>query len=397
MRGLIRRITVAVGAVVVLLGPVVGAAASVNAVPAVSSSAPMPGWSIVQTRNSLARTGQLAGLSCPSSSSCTAVGNFTRGSGVAVTLAEHWDGRRWAIQAAPGPRGARLSVLFSVSCSSPSACTAVGQAVSNQGASAPLAERWNGTRWRIQATPIPRAGGGFLAGVACASASACTAVGNSNSGTLAEHWNGTRWRIQATPNPSGAQFSFLSAVSCASSSACSAVGGYGNSSGTLVTLAERWDGTRWRIQATPNPSGAQFSFLSAVSCTSASACTAVGSSTSSLNTPVTLGEHWNGTRWAIQSTPNRVGAAASGLFSVACISPRSCMAVGGTSSLSDIGGFLAERWNGTRWSILPTPTLPPGMLSTVSWTSPSSCTAVGQTTNRAGIFVPLAERWNGTT
>src|SRR5215831_13280874 len=448
MRGLIRRITVAVGAVVVLLGPVVGAAASVNAVPAVSSSAPMPGWSIVQTRNSLARTGQLAGLSCPSSSSCTAVGNFTRGSGVAVTLAEHWDGRRWAIQAAPGPRGARLSVLFSVSCSSPSACTAVGQAVSNQGASAPLAERWNGTRWRIQATPIPRAGGGFLAGVACASASACTAVGNSNSGTLAEHWNGTRWRIQATPNPSGAQFSFLSAVSCASSSACSAVGGYGNSSGTLVTLAERWDGTRWRIQATPNPSGAQFSFLNAVSCTSASACTAaggygnstgeivslaerwdgvtwriqatpnpsgaqvsflgavscrsasactaIGSSTGSLNTPVTLGERWNGTRWAIQSTPNRVGAAASGLFSVACTSPRSCMAVGGTSSFSDIGGFLAERWNGTRWSILPTPTLPPGMLSTVSCTSPSSCTAVGQTTNRAGIFVPLAERWNGT-
>src|SRR5499433_1478147 len=294
MRGLIRRITVAVGAVVVLLGPAVGAAASVNAGPAASSSAPMPGWSITQTRNSLAATGQLAGVSCPSASSCTGVGNFTRGSGVAVTLAEHWDGRRWAIQATPSPRGARLSVLLSVACSSPSACTAVGQAVSNQGASAPLAERWNGTRWRIQATPIPPAGGGFLNSVACASVSACTAVGSSNSGTLAEHWNGTRWRVQATPNPSGAQFSFLSAVSCASSSACSAVGGYGNSSGTMVTLAERWDGTRWRIQARTNPSRAQFSFLNAVSCTSASACTAAGGYGNSTGEIVSLAERWDG-------------------------------------------------------------------------------------------------------
>src|SRR5262245_3804682 len=441
MRGLIRA-AVATGAAVVLLGPAVGAAAQANVTPAGSASASGRGWSIVPTRNLLARTGQLAGVSCPSASSCTGVGNFTRGSGVAVTLAEHWDGRRWAIQATPSPRGARLSVLLSVACSSPSACTAVGQAVSNQGASVPLAERWNGTRWRIQATPIPQAGGGFLNSVACVSASACTAVGSSNSGTLAEHWNGTRWRIQATPNPSaggaflasvawssdaactavgssnsgslaehwngtrwriqatpnpsGAQFSFLSAVSCASPSACSAVGGYGNSSGTLVTLALRWNGTRWRIQATPNPAGAQGGFLDAVSCRSASACTAVGSSMSSLSTPVTLGEHWNGTRWGIQSTPNRAGAAASALFSVDCTSPRSCMAVGGTHSPTNIGGFLAERWNGTRWSILPTPTLPPGMLSIVSCTSPSSCTAVGQTTNRAGISVPLAERWNGT-
>lgn len=62
------------------------------------------------------------------------------------------------------------------------------------------------------------------------------------------------------------------------------------------------------------------------------------------------------------------GAAASGLFGAACTSARSCMAVGGTSSPNDIGGFLAERWNGTRWSFLPAPALPPGQLSGVSCT-----------------------------
>ena len=178
-----------------------------------AATGPGSGWSIVPTRNLLARTGQLAGVSCPRSSACTAVGDFTRGSGVVVTLAEHWDSRGWATQATPSPRGARLSALVSVSCSSPSACTAVGQAISNQGASVPLAERWNGTRWSIQATPNPSAGGGFLNGVACASASACTAVGGSSSGTLAEHWNGTRWAIQVTPNPS-AGGGTLSGVAC---------------------------------------------------------------------------------------------------------------------------------------------------------------------------------------
>ena len=78
-----------------------------------------------------------------------------------------------------------------------------------------------------------------------------------------------------------APFSFLTAVSCASSSACSAVGGYGNSSGTQVALAERWDGTSWVIQPTPRlPGGASLLFgLTGVACTSATGCTAVGLAT----------------------------------------------------------------------------------------------------------------------
>jgi hypothetical protein len=220
---------------------------------------------------------------------------------------------------------------------------------------------------------------------------------------LAEHWNGTTWGIQPTPTPSGAQFSFLNAVSCTSVSACTTVGGYGNTSGEVrfFPLAERWDGTKWHIQPTPSPPIPSFAFhltgLNAVACTSASACTAVGGSMSSLSTPVTLAERWNGTTWAIQATPNRAGAAASGLFSVACPSPGSCMAVGGTSSPNDLGGFLAERWNGTHWSILPTPPAgQPGGLFGVACVTSASCQAVGTATNRSGVSVTLAERWTGT-
>ena len=125
-----------------------------------------------------------------------------------------------------------------MSCTSASACTAVGSS-----GAGPLAERWNGTRWTIQATPNPRQGGGELNGVACTSASACTAAGNSNTGNLAERWNGSSWSIQTTPNPAGAQFTFLNTVACASASACTAAGAYINSSGAFQALAE--------VQATP--------------------------------------------------------------------------------------------------------------------------------------------------
>jgi hypothetical protein len=84
-----------------------------------------------------------------------------------------------------------------------------------------------------------------LNGVSCASASACTAVGDYNNGTtgvtLAERWTGTTWSIQHTPNPTGASFILMTGVSCTSASACTAVGGYNNRTAG-VTLAERWTG-----------------------------------------------------------------------------------------------------------------------------------------------------------
>jgi hypothetical protein len=55
-----------------------GGRARVSLIP--PATAPGSGWSIVPTRNLLTRTGQLAGVSCSNSSSCTAVGNFTKGS-----------------------------------------------------------------------------------------------------------------------------------------------------------------------------------------------------------------------------------------------------------------------------------------------------------------------------
>jgi hypothetical protein len=70
-----------------------------------------------------------------------------------------------------------------------------------------------------------------------------------------------------------------------------AVGRFKNSSGVYVTLAERWNGSKWEIQTTPNPEGAKASYLAGVSCVSLSVCEAVNYfvNSSSLTLPLALG------------------------------------------------------------------------------------------------------------
>ncbi len=84
-------------------------------------------------------------------------------------------------------------------------------------------------------------------------------------------------------------------MSCPSAAACTAVGSYANSAGTGLTLAERWDGTTWSVQTTPNPPGGRaFNNLLGVSCPSRVACTAVGDYGDSTGTQSILAESYSG-------------------------------------------------------------------------------------------------------
>src|SRR5262249_21913462 len=203
------------------------------------------------------------------------------------------------------------------------ACTAVGG--SDAGT---LAERWNGTTWSTQAAPNPPQGGGFLNGVTCLSSSACTAVGNSNAGNLAERWNGTSWQIQPTANPAGAQITFLNPVACASASARIAAGAFHVSSRAVHRLPERSAGPRWATQPTVGLPGGAMGLLIGVACTSATGCLAVGYSSPNVfnnQTPATLAERWDGSSWRVQHTPNPPGAAASNLNAASCVSRSACV------------------------------------------------------------------------
>jgi hypothetical protein len=71
------------------------------------------------------RQSGFAGVSCPTADRCVAVGQRVNRSGIQVPLAEAWNGHRWKVQRARVPAGARTSRL---------------------------AERWDGTAWSIQRT-----------------------------------------------------------------------------------------------------------------------------------------------------------------------------------------------------------------------------------------------------
>jgi len=144
----------------------------------------------------------------------------------------------------------------------------------------PSAAAAPGSGWSVTPSPNPRARNGLLYAVSCPTTSVCTAVGlhvrESGLGvTLAERRNGGVWTAQSTPNPAGAASSVLFGVSCSSDSACTGVGQFVTRSGAQRTLAERWNGSSWAIQPTPNPAS-RSSRLFGVACPTANSCTAVG-------------------------------------------------------------------------------------------------------------------------
>jgi hypothetical protein len=57
---------------------------------------------------------------------------------------------------------------------------------------------------------------------------------------------------------------------------------------------------------------------------------------------------------------------------------------------------FVELWNGTSWSIQPSPDVPQGSLEDVSCSGLLACTAVGSVFVQNSAFHPLAERWDGT-
>jgi hypothetical protein len=348
----------------------------------------------VDANNSL-----LFGVSCSSASSCTAVGAYTNSSGVQVTLAERWSGAAWAVQSTPNPAGAQSSVLGGIACRSSTACVAVG--LSDHGS---LAERWNGTSWSIQGTPTGASPGAALFSVSCTSTAACSAAGSTNpngGATLAERWNGTNWTVQSTPNPTGSQGAFLNSVSCSSASTCTAVGQSVDSSNTTLTVAERWDGHSWSLQSTPNYAG--FSEFGGVACPAASACIAAGIGVDASGALVSLNQGWNGAQWSIQPTADPEGTHGANLDGVSCRSTSACMAVGQLIDFpaGNPRGSLAERFDGRTWRIVPTPRPHEGSggaLNGISCTSPSACVAVGYAAGSSGNSLgTLIERWNGTS
>ncbi len=189
----------------------------------------------------------------------------------------------------------------------------------------------------------------------------------------------SHWRVlKRVPGPKRSE---LVGVSCTSRAACTAVGDTIRNSDSEelppdLPLADRWNGSRWSIQRTAKLPTDWYGDLYSVSCSSRASCTAVGATGIDNGNQFKshpLVEHWNGSRWSIQPSPH---AFEGQLFTVSCGSAKSCMAVGINPNSGC--GALAEHWDGHSWSIQRAVNqCNVDQLNGVSCTSANSCAAVG--------------------
>jgi hypothetical protein len=366
----------------------VTAALMICAVPGASASS---GWTIQPTPSPTDGVdGQLLAVSCPSAASCTAVGGYGVHPeiGEGATLAEHWDGgSSWTIQETPSPPGTYWSELTGVSCASATSCTAVGDyQLTDHGESLPFAEHWDGSTWNVQTMPSPPGALDIrLRAVSCPSATSCTAVGDYDSSaypapTFAEYWDGSTWTIQTMPSAEPADhFALLNGVSCTAPGKCTAAGWYIQAGHGGKQLIEQHYGSRWR-KISPVSGSSMPGQPQAVSCTARNNCTVVG-----LGASGAMAERWNGSGWTVQATPR---PAQVSLNAISCTSATACTTVGYDANAPG-WGTVAERYYNGAWHRQATasPAAEKEFLG-VSCTSASSCTAVGSYTR---AYTPLAE------
>jgi hypothetical protein len=214
--------------------------------------------------------------------------------------------------------------------------------------------------------------------------------------TLIEHWDGTTWQVVATPNHPTANH-YLYAAAAVASDDVWVVGEYEPPGGGRSTLTLHWDGTSWSIIPSPNP--AVYNGLYAVAATSPTDVWAVGYYYTQ-SAQQTLIEHWDGTSWSIVSSPN-VGTGWNLLRAVTVVpNPQQDLwAVGYYYRDDGNPSTLVQQWNGTIWSVVPSPdgSTRENYLTGVSSTAPNDAWAVGYYNTPTGLYLPLTEHWDGTS
>jgi hypothetical protein len=330
----------------------------------------------------------------------------------------------WAVVKGGAQDSEANQLLLNTTCANAWDCWAVGAIIPEVQNAKPLAlaEHWNGTSWSdVSGVQPPGQQASVLYDLNCVTSSDCWAVGGQQTllqgndpNVLVEHWNGVGWSVASTPPVGGLLFS----VSCIAASDCWAVGATLDpaSGDTVESLAFHWDGSSWTSAVLP-ASGQSADQLSSISCIATTDCWAVG--TASANpfdsdllpnllyksqgaVPWML--HWDGSTWSgsTQADPQSpTGAALSG---VTCVASADCWAVG--STMNAAGHFsepLAERWDGTTWSVAPTTMANTGTLANVTCLSASACWAVGafspppgQGQQNGSTPQGLIERWDGS-
>ena len=207
----------------------------------------------------------------------------------------------------------------------------------------------------------------------------------------------------AQPSKTTPPNEFLYSISCFSKTNCTAVGNWASQSQFVQshTLAEHWNGSKWSKETTPEPAASSIARFDGVACPAAKMCVAVGVDFTGLGAANTnpIIARWNGSKWTLDKIKEPAGGSEGFLEGVACSSATQCLAVGDYVNSSNSTQNLVESWNGSTW----TATVPANssttfnLLNAVTCPARNDCVAVGQYRNAASADVTFTDRWNGST
>ena len=156
-------------------------------------------WRTVPNPASARPGAELSALTVVSPADIWAVGRQQNAAGTVVPLVERWDGRSW--RAVPVPAGSAPSALYAVSAHGAGDVWAVGDQTrpGTQGVAVPLAERWDGRSWAVAS--LPDVGNALLTGVYAASPADVWATVERPGGVPAVFLHDDRGRWAAVPAP----------------------------------------------------------------------------------------------------------------------------------------------------------------------------------------------------
>jgi len=281
---------------------------------------------------------------------------------VGYGLIEHWDGTNWSL--IPSAPGGNPPDFKSVTAVANNDVWAVGR---RQETVSPyyiktLVEHWDGSSWTVVSSPNGSTTNSQLLGVDAVAANDIWAVGDTSAPSptyiqaLIEHWDDSSWNIVPSPSVSGSSQNTLTSVAVVSANDVWAVGYYLESNWRTLTV--HWDGSTWSIIPSPNV-GPYGNYLYSVAVRAANDVWAVGSTNNGGNTLVL---HWDGTSWSTVPSPS-IPDWTNALNSVTIVSADDIWAVGVATSTYYISDgdpitssqTLIEHWNGSVWSIVPSP------------------------------------------
>ena len=292
----------------------------------------------------------LGGVSCPTSTTCIAVGDDNNSQGFYTVGTYSGGSWSWTAEATITSDSYGYGWLRGMSCPTSTMCIAVG-ADSHWGIDTIGTDSGGVWTWTTEAemTPDLYFGNESFSGISCVSSTTCIAIGEDgfqDSYTVGTYSGGSwTWtsEVAITPDPSGygeSGYGALSAISCISSTECIAVGTDGNQRGISTVGTYSGGIWTWTTEDPIRPDSSGQGSLNSISCLSSGLCVAVGTDNNGQSIE-TLGTAGGSTiTWTQESvvTPDSNGY--GDFTGVVCNTSVSCLATGADDNyINFIGNY----------------------------------------------------------